>query len=63
MFAYLSSNRRGDLLVQESREASGQGHTELHRRDGSTVSLDLRASGPVLLVPQGARWWCRRWRG
>lgn len=53
VFAYLSSNRRGDLLVQESREASGQSNTELQRRDGSRVSLDLRASGPVLLVPQG----------
>jgi hypothetical protein len=53
LFAYLSSNRRGDLLVQESREASGQSNTELQRRDGSRVSLGLRASGPVLLVPQG----------
>lgn len=53
LFAYLSSNRRGDLLVQSSREASGKAESELWSRGGRSERLAVEASGPLQLVPQG----------
>lgn len=53
LFAYLSTNRRGDLLVQSSNEASGQADSELWTPGGQRRRLPVRASGPIQLVPQG----------
>lgn len=53
LFAYLSSNRRGDLLVQASSVASGQAESELWSRSGQKTALRVQASGPIQLVPQG----------
>ncbi|MCP9848447.1 hypothetical protein [Cyanobium sp. Morenito 9A2] len=53
LFAYLSSNRQGDLVVQGSTEASGLSSTDLHPRGGGSHRLPLPSSGPVQLVPQG----------
>jgi hypothetical protein len=53
MFAQLSSNRAGDLLVQSSPHPPGQASTVLWRRGGGRQALDLEASGPIALLPQG----------
>ena len=52
-FAHLSSNRRGDLLVQWSSRALGRSITSLWPRQGSRQELDLQASGPMQLLPEG----------
>ena len=53
IFAHLSSNRRGDLLVQASSNGQPQGTTTLHRRDGGLQPLPQQASGPIELLPEG----------
>jgi len=53
LFAQLSSNRSGDLLVQVSPRAGGGETTLLWKRDGGRQSLALEASGPIALLPQG----------
>ena len=63
MFAHLSSNRRGDLLVQSSSsegsssEGSGSEGSEsrarLWRAQGGSQALALAASGPMQLLPEG----------
>jgi hypothetical protein len=53
LFAQLSSNRSGDLLVQVSPRAGGRETTLLWKRDGGRQSLVLEASGPIALLPQG----------
>ena len=52
-FAHLSSNSRGDLLVQWSSRALGRSITNLWPRQGSRQELDLQASGPMQLLPEG----------
>lgn len=54
LFAYLSSNRQGDLLVQGASVASGQADSELWSRSGRYTTLPaVQARGPTKLVPQG----------
>jgi hypothetical protein len=53
LFAHLSSNRRGDLLVQASTTALEPGTTVLLGRDGSRKPLVQDASGPMQLLPEG----------
>lgn len=52
-FAHLSSNRRGDLLVQWSARTAGQSITSFWPRQGRRQELDLQASGPMQLLPEG----------
>jgi hypothetical protein len=53
IFAHLSSNRRGDLLVQWSSRALGQSITTFWPRQGAPQQLKLQASGPMQLLPEG----------
>ena len=53
LFAHLSSNRRGDLLVQSGGLEPGSSRTVLTRADGQTLRLGWEASGPMLLAPEG----------
>jgi hypothetical protein len=53
LFAQLSSNRAGDLLVQSSPRQPGQASTVLWRQGGGRQTLALEASGPIALLPQG----------
>ena len=53
IFAHLSSNRRGDLLVQWSARALGQSITSFWPRQGAPQQLKLQASGPMQLLPEG----------
>jgi hypothetical protein len=60
LFAHLSSNRRGDLLVQSSSSSEGAGHegngsrARLWRsQGGGSQTLALSASGPMRLLPEG----------
>ena len=53
LFAHLSSNRRGDLLVQASTTALEPGTTVLHTRRGERQALNQNASGPMQLLPEG----------
>ncbi|MCX5968393.1 MAG: hypothetical protein NTV57_12260 [Cyanobacteria bacterium] len=57
MFAHLSSNRRGDLLVQSSSEGGGHegngSRARLWRSQGGSQALALSASGPMRLLPEG----------
>ncbi len=57
IFAHLSSNRRGDLLVQWSARALGRSITSFWA-GGQPASrpkeLALEASGPMQLLPEGA---------
>jgi hypothetical protein len=54
LFAYLSSNRQGDLLVQGASETSGQAESELWSRSGRKLAVPVvQDSGPIKLVPQG----------
>lgn len=52
-FAHLSSNRRGDLLVQSGGLEPGAGRTELRLATGGRQRLHWDASGPMLLAPEG----------
>ncbi len=51
LFAHLSSNRRGDLLVQSSGGA--QELVTLLPRSGGRLDLPLRAGGAMRLLPEG----------
>jgi len=53
VFAHLSSNRRGDLLVQSGSLEPGSGKAELRARDGGQRLLPWRSSGPMQLLPEG----------
>ena len=54
LFAHLSSNRRGDLLVQSGGLEPGSSSTLLHGGSGGrTQALSWEASGPMLLAPEG----------
>jgi len=53
LFAHLSSNRRGDLLVQSGGFAAGSGSTVLQAAGGGRQTLRWQASGPMLLPPEG----------
>lgn len=54
IYAHLSSNRRGDLLVQASSRSEPAGRSHLHRSDGRREPLPFQASGPMQLLPEGA---------
>jgi hypothetical protein len=53
LYAHLSSNRRGDLLVQSAALALGQAKTDLWLRRGDRQRLSVEASGPMQLLPEG----------
>ncbi len=53
LFAHLSSNRRGDLLVQASTTALEPGQTLLLSSSGRKQRLGQAASGPIQLLPEG----------
>jgi len=53
IFAHLSSNRRGDLLVQSSSNSSPSGSTWLLQPDNRRLPIPLQASGPMQLLPEG----------
>lgn len=53
LFAHLSSNRRGDLLVQSGGLEPGSSSTVLRQSDGGRQRLRWEASGPMLLAPEG----------
>ncbi len=57
IFAHLSSNRRGDLLVQWSARALGRSITSFWaggQQSARPEQLKLEASGPMQLLPEGA---------
>lgn len=53
IYAHLSSNQAGDLLVQSSQQLIAQPRVQLWPPGGSAETLKLEASGPMQLVPQG----------
>ena len=53
LFAHLSSNLSGDLLVQTGGFTPGSERIQLIRADGSKNDLKLLASGPLRLLPAG----------
>ncbi|MBM5785273.1 MAG: hypothetical protein FJ076_10710 [Cyanobacteria bacterium K_DeepCast_35m_m1_288] len=53
IFTHLSSNQRGDLLVQWSAQALGRSITSFWPRQGNRQQLELEASGPMPLLPEG----------
>ena len=53
LFAHLSSNRRGDLLVQSSTTALDPGSTSVRSAQGRQWPLPHSASGPMQLLPEG----------
>ena len=53
LYAHLSSNRRGDLLVQASSTNLGRSRTQIWLRGGERRELPVEASGPMQLLPQG----------
>ncbi|MEX1324956.1 MAG: hypothetical protein AB1Z21_12320 [Synechococcaceae cyanobacterium] len=54
LFAHLSSNRNGDLLVQSGQLEPGSSQARLQRGDGwRWQRLPWTASGPMLLLPEG----------
>lgn len=53
LFAHLSSNRRGDLLVQAGSAALAPATTTLWLRNGQRHTLNQTASGPMQLLPEG----------
>jgi hypothetical protein len=53
LYAHLSSNRIGDLLVQSAPAEMGKERTELWQRDGGRQVLNLGAAGPIQLLPEG----------
>jgi hypothetical protein len=52
-FAHLSANRRGQLLVQSGGLLPGESSTRLWTGNGSPRRLDLEATGPMRLLPEG----------
>jgi len=53
IYAHLSSNRRGDLLVQSSTTALGQETSTFWPNRGGRTTLGFEASGPMQLLPEG----------
>ena len=53
LFAHLSSNLSGDLLVQTGGFTPGSERIQLIRADGSKRDLEVLASGPMQLLPAG----------
>ena len=53
IFAHLSSNRRGDLVVQSGGLEPGSSNAVLLRADGGRQRLGWKTSGPMLLAPEG----------
>lgn len=53
LFAHLSSNQRGDLLVQTAERSPQADRTVLWLRSGERRSLQLDSMGSVALLPQG----------
>jgi hypothetical protein len=53
LFAHLSSNRRGDLLVQSGGPEPGSSTARLLGRDGGNRTLPWPTSGPMQLLPEG----------
>ena len=53
IFAHLSSNQQGDLLVQWSARTLGRSITSFWPRQGNRQQLELEASGPMQLLPEG----------
>ena len=53
VFAHLSSNNRGDLLIQQGGFEPDSAVTTLWPRGQVTRRLPLQASGPMRLLPQG----------
>ena len=54
VFAHLSSNRRGDLLVQAGSQVLAGTSTTLRDRDGRRLALPQTSSGPMQLLPEGS---------
>lgn len=52
-FAHLSSNRRGDLLVQVAPEAAEGMISQWIEPGGKRRTLPLEVSGPIRLLPEG----------
>ncbi|MFM7734136.1 MAG: hypothetical protein ACKO6F_11905 [Cyanobium sp.] len=53
LFAHLSANRRGQLLVQSGGMAAGDTSIRLWSGNGAPRRLKLEASGPMRLLPEG----------
>ena len=53
LFAHVSSNLRGDLLVQAGRIEPGNDQLWWRRADGQRRDLSLNLAGPVRLLPDG----------
>ncbi|MFO0075659.1 MAG: hypothetical protein ACK531_05215 [Cyanobacteriota bacterium] len=53
LFAHLSSNRRGELLVQAGGVSGGEPTASLWPPKGRPQALTLAASGPMRLLPEG----------
>jgi hypothetical protein len=53
LFAHLSGNRRGELLVQSGGLSPEEMHTHLWPPSGRARRLELEASGPMRLLPEG----------
>jgi hypothetical protein len=53
LFAHISGNRRGELLVQAGGDQPDQATISLWPPTGGPRQLPLQASGPVRLLPEG----------
>ena len=53
VFASLSTNHAGELLVQRSKLQQSYAQVELWNADGQRRQLPMTAGGPIRLVPQG----------
>jgi hypothetical protein len=53
LFVHLSSDRSGRLLVQSGGPRPGSERTWIWPPRGAAISLDLRAAGPLRLLPEG----------
>ncbi len=53
LFAHLSSNRRGELLVQASGTQPNEAFSQLWPAQGTPRGLSLQATGPMRLLPEG----------
>jgi hypothetical protein len=53
LFAHLSSNRQGELLIQSGGLAAGSSRAVLTTRSGANRKLPWPSSGPMQLLPEG----------
>ncbi|MGC6482229.1 MAG: hypothetical protein ACON4T_01465 [Synechococcus sp.] len=53
LFGYVSSNLRGDLLVQAGQMQPGRDQLWVRRADQQRFDLELQRSGPIRLLPDG----------